>query len=113
MDASWQGAPCTWQQQLRSTCTCSAFSQRNPLPVHAVPVGVRVPLHSRAAALPGLLAGATWAVGSAAAMLADVTLGLAIAYPSMQAGLCIAGLWGMLLYRELTALVDSTHARAL
>lgn len=42
--------------------------------------------------------------GNAASILAvsDPTVGLAVAYPIMQCGLAVAGLWGVLLFREIT-----------
>ncbi|KAK9908027.1 hypothetical protein WJX75_001764 [Coccomyxa subellipsoidea] len=60
-------------------------------------------LYTKAAALPGILAGIIWNAGNVCSILAtrNPNIGLSIAYPIMQAGLLFAGLWGILLYREL------------
>eukprot|EP00775_Hariotina_reticulata_P011257 gene11257-11406_t len=63
-----------------------------------------LPMQPTAAALPGIAAGIVWAVGATSCMLAAASIGLAIAYPIMQAGMFIAALWGMLLYHELYSL---------
>lgn len=64
-----------------------------------------LPMQPTAAALPGIAAGIVWSVGAASCMVAAASIGLAIAYPIMQAGMFIAALWGMLLYHELHSLV--------
>eukprot|EP00879_Flechtneria_rotunda_P015230 GHRR01015921.1.p1 GENE.GHRR01015921.1~~GHRR01015921.1.p1 ORF type:complete len:299 (+),score=102.56 GHRR01015921.1:1230-2126(+) len=63
-----------------------------------------LPVQLKAAALPGILAGIIWTAGIVANMLATQSIGLAIAYPVMQAGLFVAGLWGIVLYSELYSL---------
>lgn len=67
-------------------------------------VGASLPLHPLAAAVPGMLAGIIWAAGSASSMVAAATIGLAISYPTMQSGLFVAGLLGIVLYGELHSL---------
>ncbi|EIE21698.1 hypothetical protein COCSUDRAFT_43352 [Coccomyxa subellipsoidea C-169] len=60
-------------------------------------------LNARAAALPGILAGIIWNAGNACSIVAtqNPNVGLSIAYPIMQAGLLFAGLWGIILFKEL------------
>ncbi len=62
-------------------------------------------LHAAAAAGPGLASGALAAAATACCVLAVQSLGLAVAYPVMQAGLFLAGLWGVLLFGELRYLL--------
>jgi hypothetical protein len=75
--------------------------------------GTAPALNAAAAALPGVLAGSVWNIGNAASILAvgDPSVGLALAYPIMQCGLAVAGLWGVLLFKEITGAlpVDSHH----
>jgi len=61
------------------------------------------PLHPKQAALPGIASGTCWNLGNMCSIIAttDPEVGLSIAYPVMQCGLFVAGLWGILLYREL------------
>ena len=60
-------------------------------------------LHPNEAALPGIASGTCWNLGNMCSIIAttDPQVGLSIAYPIMQCGLFVAGLWGILLYREL------------
>ena len=60
-------------------------------------------LHPKQAALPGIASGTCWNLGNMCSILAttDPQVGLSIAYPVMQCGLFVAGLWGILLYGEL------------
>ena len=60
-------------------------------------------LHSKQAALPGIASGTCWNLGNMCSIIAttDPQVGLSIAYPVMQCGLFVAGLWGILLYSEL------------
>lgn len=58
---------------------------------------------SSRAAGPGLAAGAVWNAGNTCCIAAvtNPQVGLAVAMPVMQAGLFVAGLWGICLYREI------------
>mmetsp|Transcript_19135 Transcript_19135/g.53351 ORF Transcript_19135/g.53351 Transcript_19135/m.53351 type:complete len:168 (-) Transcript_19135:55-558(-) len=69
------------------------------------------PLSAGKAALPGLVAGAIWNIGNAASIIAvnDPSVGLAIAYPIMQCGLAVAGLLGILLYREIVGRAQAVY----
>lgn len=60
-------------------------------------------LAADAASLPGMLSGAIWNIGNICSVVAvhDPGVGLAIAYPIMQCGLFVAGIWGILLHQEL------------
>lgn len=58
-----------------------------------------------AAAGAGLASGALWGAAAAASALAAQALGLGAAYPITQAGLLVAGLWGVLLFSEITYLL--------
>lgn len=73
-----------------------------PLLLHlAMPVGLAGTSQHHAAVIPGIASGVIWNVGNACSMIAVKTIGLAVAYPIMQAGLFVAALWGMLLFNEL------------
>jgi glucose uptake protein GlcU len=65
--------------------------------------GHRWSLHTTSAALPGILSGFIWNAGNALSIIATMSsgVGLAVAYPIMQAGLFVAGLWGIILFNEL------------
>lgn len=60
-------------------------------------------MYARAAGLPGLLAGVIWNTGNVCSILAvqDPEVGLAVAYPIMQSGLFVAGMWGVLCFGEM------------
>ncbi|KAK9832669.1 hypothetical protein WJX74_006041 [Apatococcus lobatus] len=66
---------------------------------------LRIPLclEGRSAAIPGILAGCVWQIGNICSILAikDPSVGLSIAYPVMQCGLLIAGVWGICLFGEM------------
>jgi len=49
----------------------------------------------------GLLTGVTWSIGNFASYYATDFLGLSIGYPLTQMALLVAGLWGLLWYREI------------
>lgn len=50
----------------------------------------------------GTLSGLVWGFGNAASIIAVSSgAGLSVAYPIMQAGLFVAGLWGIFLFQEL------------
>jgi glucose uptake protein GlcU len=73
-----------------------------PLLLHVLmPVGLARKEQHRAAAIPGIISGIVWNVGNACSMIAVQMVGLAVAYPIMQAGLFVAALWGILLFNEL------------
>lgn len=57
---------------------------------------------------PGGLAGLLWSVGNIASMISVANLGEGVGYSIVQAQLLVAGLWGILWYRE----VQGTHAIA-
>lgn len=58
-------------------------------------------LHLRVMWLPGGLAGLLWSVGNIASMLSVVNLGEGVGYSIVQAQMLVAGLWGLLYYREV------------
>jgi glucose uptake protein GlcU len=73
-----------------------------PLMLHLViPMGLAGKEQHCAAAIPGIASGIVWNVGNICSMIAVETVGLAVAYPIMQAGLFVAALWGILLFNEL------------
>lgn len=52
--------------------------------------------------LPCLGSGVLWNIGNMASIVvASSSLGLTIGYPLMQAALVVAGVWGIVLYKEL------------
>ena len=65
--------------------------------------GLEAQLYMSAAAGPGILSGAIWNAGNICSIVAtnDPQVGLSIAYPIMQCGLLVAGLWGIFTFREL------------
>jgi glucose uptake protein GlcU len=50
-----------------------------------------------------MCAGAVWSAGNTACIAAvtNPAIGLAVAMPIMQCGLFVAGIWGILLYKEI------------
>ena len=73
-----------------------------PLFLHVLmPVGLASKEQHRAAAMPGIASGIIWNVGNACSMIAVDMVGLAVAYPIMQAGLFVAAFWGIVLFHEL------------
>ena len=58
--------------------------------------------HLRVAFLPGILAGLTWNMGNVCSIYATELLGLSIGFPLTQTALLVSGLWGLLLFREIT-----------
>eukprot|EP00897_Mesotaenium_endlicherianum_P008585 jgi/Mesen1/7755/ME000408S06871 len=72
--------------------------------VNAVPFcfsGRRPHFHLGHAALPGVLSGLIWNIANACSIIAIQKIHYSIAYPIMQAGLFVAGIWGMCLFREI------------
>jgi hypothetical protein len=57
-------------------------------------------LQPRVMAVPGALAGCTWALGNFSAMYATLELGEAIGYSSCQAAVMVSGLWGIFYFGE-------------
>eukprot|EP01114_Cavostelium_apophysatum_P013446 TRINITY_DN3260_c0_g1_i1.p1 TRINITY_DN3260_c0_g1~~TRINITY_DN3260_c0_g1_i1.p1 ORF type:complete len:349 (+),score=8.01 TRINITY_DN3260_c0_g1_i1:84-1130(+) len=60
--------------------------------------------HFRIMAIPGSISGILWSLGNYLSIYGIMFLGQSIAGPSVQAGLVVSGLWGILLYRELKGL---------
>ena len=58
--------------------------------------------HLKVAFLPGFVAGVIWNVGNVCSIQATNYLGLTIGYPLTQCALLVSGLWGMLLFKEIT-----------
>ncbi|KAG6547916.1 hypothetical protein Mapa_010736 [Marchantia paleacea] len=74
--------------------------------VTAIPYVTRVDrevpnLAPTAAALPGIVSGIVWNIGNVLSILAIGYISYSIAYPIMQCGILVAGLWGMLLFEEI------------
>ncbi|KAL2641894.1 hypothetical protein R1flu_009481 [Riccia fluitans] len=55
-----------------------------------------------AAALPGIVAGIVWNIGNVLSIIAITQISYSIAYPIFQCGIFVAGLWGMLLFEEIS-----------
>jgi glucose uptake protein GlcU len=51
--------------------------------------------------LPGGLAGLLWSIGNVSSILTVTNLGEGVGYSIVQAQMLIAGLWGILWYREI------------
>jgi glucose uptake protein GlcU len=49
----------------------------------------------------GFAAGVTWNVANAAGILAIKYLGYTLAYPIMQSGVFVGGLWGLCVFDEM------------
>jgi Transmembrane family, TMEM144 of transporters len=58
-------------------------------------------LHFRDMWLPGGLAGLLWSVGNVSSIITVESLGEGVGYSIVQAQMLIAGLWGILWYREV------------
>lgn len=57
----------------------------------------------KAALVPGLISGALWSVGNVCATYASLSpLGLTVGFPLTQVSLLIAGLYGIILFREMS-----------
>eukprot|EP01023_Acetabularia_acetabulum_P034007 TRINITY_DN3193_c1_g1_i4.p1 TRINITY_DN3193_c1_g1~~TRINITY_DN3193_c1_g1_i4.p1 ORF type:complete len:241 (-),score=30.77 TRINITY_DN3193_c1_g1_i4:463-1185(-) len=61
----------------------------------------RLPMKWKYAIWPGLLSGAIWNVGNVTSLVAILYVGISLAYPIMQAGLFVGGIWGIFLFGEL------------
>merc|ERR1712192_34452 len=64
--------------------------------------GVLPEFHLSVALLPGLLTGTFWGMGNFAAMFASTYLGQTIGFPLTQTCIIVAGLWGVIYYREIS-----------
>jgi len=65
----------------------------------------RVPkLQVRVALLPGLITGFIWNVGNFCSIYATLYLGLTIGFPLTQLALVVSGLWGIVVFHELSGL---------
>jgi len=58
--------------------------------------------HFRVAVIPGLITGLLWNLGNFFSIYATLYLGLTIGFPLTQTCLVVSGLWGMLVYKELS-----------
>lgn len=58
-------------------------------------------LHFQVMWLPGGIAGLLWSIGNISSMLSVVNLGEGVGYSIVQAQMLVAGLWGILYYREI------------
>jgi len=59
--------------------------------------------HWKVALLPGLATGLIWNIGNVCSIYATQYLGLSLGFPLTQLALVVSGLWGMIVYREMTA----------
>ncbi|XP_024534560.1 uncharacterized protein LOC112347631 [Selaginella moellendorffii] len=60
------------------------------------------PLNPKVASGPGLVSGLIWNIGNALSILSILYVGYTVAYPIMQCGIFVAGLWGMFLFGEIS-----------
>lgn len=57
----------------------------------------------------GMLSGFGWNIGNAASMVGSNYLGMTIAFPLAQCEMVIAGIWGLLLFKELKGAARISH----
>ena len=57
--------------------------------------------HFKITVLPALLAGLLWNIGNYFSIYATIYLGLAVGFPLTQMALVVAGVWGMLIFKEI------------
>ena len=57
----------------------------------------------------GMLSGIGWNIGNIASMVGSNALGMTIAFPLAQCEMVIAGIWGLLLFRELKGVARIVH----
>ena len=69
---------------------------------HALVLGTRPLWHARRALLLGVGSGVIWAIGFVCTTLAFPAIGYAVAVPLMQTALVVSGLWGILVFREIS-----------
>ncbi|PRP78327.1 zinc carboxypeptidase [Planoprotostelium fungivorum] len=62
--------------------------------------------HVRVALVPGLLTGLIWSIGNGFSIYATTYLGLKLGFPLTQLALVVSGLWGIIVFREVTALAS-------
>jgi len=62
--------------------------------------------HFKIAVVPGLLAGTIWNVGNICSINATFYLGLTIGFPLTQLALLVSGIWGMLLFKEISRMTS-------
>lgn len=60
------------------------------------------PVHSKIAFGPGLLSGALWNCGNLLSLISISNLGYNVAYPILQCAVFVSGLWGILVWKEIT-----------
>ena len=58
--------------------------------------------HFKVAVIPGILSGLIWNMGNICSIYATLYLGLTIGFPLTQMALLVGGLWGMILFKEIT-----------
>jgi len=58
--------------------------------------------HIKVAFLPGLITGLLWSVGNFCSIYATMYLGLTVGFPLTQLALVVAGLWGLIVFKELS-----------
>jgi len=58
--------------------------------------------HLRETLVPGLITGFIWSIGNFLSIYAVIYLGLTIGFPLTQMALVISGLWGLIVFRELS-----------
>jgi glucose uptake protein GlcU len=64
----------------------------------------RLEFHVRRGGPIGFTVGFLWGIGNAAATICSLSpLGLTVGYPLTQTALLVAGIWGMVLFKEITA----------
>eukprot|EP01088_Endostelium_zonatum_P013393 TRINITY_DN2792_c0_g1_i1.p1 TRINITY_DN2792_c0_g1~~TRINITY_DN2792_c0_g1_i1.p1 ORF type:complete len:372 (-),score=39.61 TRINITY_DN2792_c0_g1_i1:80-1195(-) len=65
-------------------------------------VQLKVPeFHFRVAFIPGFVTGIIWSIGNFCSIYATKYLGLTVGYPLTQVALLVAGLWGVIVFREI------------
>lgn len=60
-----------------------------------------IPGHIKVATLPAIAGGIIWTMGNCSSFYALEYLGLTVGYPLTQCALFVAGLWGLLYYKEM------------
>eukprot|EP01119_Soliformovum_irregulare_P018063 TRINITY_DN5475_c0_g1_i1.p1 TRINITY_DN5475_c0_g1~~TRINITY_DN5475_c0_g1_i1.p1 ORF type:complete len:343 (-),score=79.59 TRINITY_DN5475_c0_g1_i1:69-1097(-) len=59
-------------------------------------------LHFRIAFIPGFISGFIWSLGNWCSVYATIYLGLTIGFPLTQTALVVSGLWGIIVFKEMT-----------
>ncbi|CAB9503959.1 expressed unknown protein [Seminavis robusta] len=60
------------------------------------------PLHWKEALTTGICSGLIWNLGNLLSIIAIPAIGYGVAYPIMQCAILVSGLWGILVFREIT-----------